>query len=448
MKNIVETKTPELTELSVVFGGYRSLGDTPMKAQFCKIFVCFSLVLFTYLNFITAAVAQTSGAPNAEFTAKLGYHAEFQKIDDNWKLSVRFDGIPKTRIFLMDSPRRVVFELENAKFSLNDTVTSIENEMVETLRFGAVTSDKSRMVLTLKEPFDIVEKTLGKEEGSDRHSLDIVFTKVTPNDFSAKVDEQQALLGTSGEVVIKGDRVRAGPKKSGIFHVVLDPGHGGIDGGSKGRKTGILEKEITLKISKKIGDLIEEAGPFEVSYTREEDVFVSLRERKKFAQRQNADLMISIHADSLKQLFVRGATIYTLAKKATDALSQEIADSENLADVVAGLAAPDSQDDVTDILADLTLRETSRFSLHFSTLLVERMASEVAMIKNPQRAASFAVLKNAEVPSALVELGYLSNEEDEKLLNDSAWQDKVAVIVASAVKAFFANKQPHVSAKQ
>jgi N-acetylmuramoyl-L-alanine amidase len=339
-------------------------------------------------------------------------------------------------------------ELENAKFSFNEDVTSIENEMVGSFRFGAVTADKSRLVITLNAPFDIMEKTLAKEEGSERHSLDFLFQKVTPEVFSAKVDEQQALLGTSGEVVIKGDRVRAGPKKTGVFHVVIDPGHGGIDGGSKGRKTGILEKDITLKISKKIGELIEKSGPFEVSYTREDDIFVSLRERQKFAQRQNADLMISIHADSLKEFFVRGATIYTLAKKATDALSQQIADSENLADIVAGLAAPDSQNDVTDILADLTLRETSRFSLHFSTLLVERMASEVAMIKNPQRAASFAVLKNAEVPSALIELGYLSNEEDEKLLNDSVWQDKVAVIVASAVKAFFADKRPHEAAKQ
>lgn len=448
MNKILETKTLDLTVLSATLSGCMPTSYFSMKAHFCKIVACFSLVLLSSLNFLTATNAQTSGSSNTEFTAKLGYHAEFQKNDDNWKLSVKFDGSPKTRIFLMDSPRRVVLELENAKFSLNDAVISIENEMVETLRFGAVTADKSRLVLTLKEPFDIVEKTLAKEEGSDRHSLEFMFKKVSPKEFSAKVDEQQALLGTSGEVVIKGDRVRAGPKKTGIFHVVLDPGHGGIDGGSKGRKTGILEKEITLKISQKIGDLLEKAGPFEVSYTREEDVFVSLRERKKFAQRQNADLMISIHADSLKQLFVRGATIYTLAKKATDALSQEIADSENLADVVAGLAAPDAQDDVTDILADLTLRETSRFSLHFSTLLVERMASEVAMIKNPQRAASFAVLKNAEVPSALVELGYLSNEEDEKLLNDSAWQDKVAVIVASAVKAFFANKQPHGTAKQ
>ncbi len=174
---------------------------------------------------------------------------------------------------------------------------------------------------------------------------------------------------------------------------------------------------------------------------------MSLRERQKFAQRQNADLMISIHADSLRQLFVRGATVYTLAKKATDALSQEIADSENLADIVAGLAAPEAQDDVTDILADLTLRETTRFSHHFSSLLVERMASEVAMIRNPQRAASFAVLKNAEIPSVLVELGYLSNDEDEKLLSDKEWQSKVAGIVASAIKAFFANRELHEVSK-
>ncbi|MGB7285974.1 MAG: N-acetylmuramoyl-L-alanine amidase, partial [Salaquimonas sp.] len=286
-------------------------------------------------------------------------------------------------------------------------------------------------------------KNLAHQEGSSRYDLEILLKPTSHEVFAAQISAQQALLGSSGEAVVKGDRVRAGPRKEGHFSIVIDPGHGGIDGGSVGHETKVLEKDLTLKISNLIGEQIEGIGPFEVSYTRTEDVFVSLKERQQFALRQNADLMISIHADSLKQLFVRGATVYTLAKRATDALSQSIADSENLADVVAGLAAPEAQDDVTDILADLTLRETTRFSRSFSSLLVENMRQEVKMIKNPQRAASFAVLKNAEVPSVLIELGYLSNSEDEKLLSNDKWQAKAADLIARAVQQFFVNRTPH-----
>ena len=407
-----------------------------------------SLVVLAVLTpvIFSNSLAQTKIDDSIDETAaKVAYGIEFVKEDQNRKLILKFDGKPDTRVFLMDTPKRLVLELKNAAFNIKDELPPEASDLIGEMRSGAVTSNNSRLVVTLVQPIEIVSKLLIPVENSVRYNLELSFKAASPEVFSKAIEEQQELLGSSGEAVVKGDRVRAGPKKAGTFTVVIDPGHGGIDGGSVGQRTKILEKDLTLRISKLLGDKIEALGPIKVNYTRTEDVFVSLKERQRFAQRLNADLMISIHADSLKQLFVRGATVYTLAKKATDALSQSIADSENLADVVAGLAAPEAQEDVTDILADLTLRETTRFSRRFSSLLVNKMQDGVKMIKNPQRAASFAVLKNAEIPSVLLELGYLSNEEDEKLLANPDWQEKTTSLIAKSVKDFFLNRQPHAN---
>lgn len=382
------------------------------------------------------ALAQ-SEAPSAT----VAYGVAFEKTDDGWNLIVEFDGKPDTRAFLMNTPPRLVIETEGAVINLKETLGPEAAGYVGDIRFGAITTDKSRLVATMSGPHEITAKTLRADDQSARHDLILTLKPVSAERFAEIIGTQQDLLGTSGEVVAKGDRVRAAPRKAGTFAIVIDPGHGGIDGGAVGTKTGILEKDLVLQISRMIGDAVAKAGDFEVSYTRTEDVFVSLRERQAFARRQRADLMISVHADSLRQSFVRGATVYTLARKATDALSRTLAESENLADVVAGLAAPDSQSEVTDILADLTMRETTRFSRHFSSLLVSNMKPRIQMIKNPRRAASFAVLKNAEVPGVLVELGYLSNEEDEALLTDEFWQRTVAAAVATSVSEFFAGRR-------
>ena len=163
-----------------------------------------------------------------------------------------------------------------------------------------------------------------------------------------------------------------------------------------------------------------------------------MRQRLKFNRDAQADLFISIHADSLKQRFVRGSTIYTLSKRASDRLSEALANSENRVDLVAGLSLPEKETKVvTDILVDLTARETKQLSRHFSAVLMNELKPKVILIKNPQRSAAFGVLKAPEVPSVLLELGYLSNTEDEKLLTSKPWREKAALAVKDAVMAFF-----------
>jgi len=381
-----------------------------------------------------------------EDLAKVAYAVAYSTDGDTTTISVKFDGKPDYQLFFMENPVRLVLELDGAGFQVRDFDAIPLAGLVTASRAGQASLDKSRLVLSLSGPAKISDFSLEKAGDDNRQTLSLELTAVSNEEFAIEIARQESLLGASGAVVTKGDRVRVEEKVEGRFSIVIDPGHGGIDGGSTGRTTKVLEKDITLKMARILGELIEKAGPFDVAYTREEDVFLSLRERQKIARRQNADLLISIHADTLRQTDVRGATIYTLARKASDALSQEVADSENLADVVAGLAAPESQDVVIDILADLTLRETTHFSREFSDQLVDLLEGRIKLINNPQRSAAFVILKNAETPGVLLEMGYLSNAEDEKLLVDPVWQKSLAETVANAVKTFFSRRQPHVKA--
>ncbi|MCB1386336.1 MAG: N-acetylmuramoyl-L-alanine amidase [Nitratireductor sp.] len=376
----------------------------------------------------------------AERHASLAYDGALSQSGSATQIVIKFDGKPDYRLFFMENPVRLVLETERSGFALPEDFAERKAGLIEQLRFGSVTRERSRLVASLAGPAEIIEKSLEADPATGRYTLSLKLAAIPAATFSERVRQQEALLGSSGGTVVKGGRVGAPPKREGYFTIVIDPGHGGIDGGSKGRKIGLVEKEVTLGVGKKLGPLLEKAGPFHIVYTREEDVFVSLRERQAVAERANGDLMISIHADSLRQKFVRGATVYTLADKATDALAQQVADSENLADVVAGLAAPEESDAVTDILADLTLRETTRFSHAFAAMLVRRLRDRVELINNPHRAASFAVLKNAEVPSVLLELGYLSNADDEKLMGEEKWQQQAAEVVVEAVREFFATR--------
>jgi N-acetylmuramoyl-L-alanine amidase len=174
--------------------------------------------------------------------------------------------------------------------------------------------------------------------------------------------------------------------------------------------------------------------------TRDTDVFISLRDRVKVGQRNHAALFVSVHADTVRQNYVRGATVYTLSDDASDELAAALAERENRSDVLAGLALEDEPDDVADILFDLARRETKNLSDRFAKTLVNDMRGGVALNGNPWRRAAFMVLKAPEVPSVLLELGYLSNKDDEKLFKSDDWPAGEAEKVARAIEVFFGGK--------
>ncbi|MCP4386275.1 MAG: N-acetylmuramoyl-L-alanine amidase, partial [Hyphomicrobiales bacterium] len=230
------------------------------------------------------------------------------------------------------------------------------------------------------------------------------------------------------------------PTDNDLPTIVLDPGHGGIDTGAKGRQ-GAVEKKVTLAFAEILGEKLTETGRYNVLFTRTDDSFVALSDRVGFAQDHNADLFVSIHANSFRGRSIRGAIVYTISDEASDKMAAEIAELENQVDVLAGLDVDaDDSDEVRDILLDLTRRETHNFGTVFARNLVKELKATTPMFKVPHQQASFRVLEAPDVPSALIELGFVSNADDEKLLLSDTWRSETSVSIVRAIEGFFETK--------
>jgi N-acetylmuramoyl-L-alanine amidase len=219
--------------------------------------------------------------------------------------------------------------------------------------------------------------------------------------------------------------------------IMLDPGHGGIDPGAAATG-GVFEKDIVFSYAQQLKKRLENTGRYRVLLTRDQDVFIPLGDRVRIARAAGADLFISIHADSISGSGeVRGLTVYTGSERASDADSEKLADRENKADAVAGVESGDTADDVSDILQDLTLRETRAFSHTFAARLVGELDTVARLNKNPHRQAGFRVLRAHDIPSVLLELGYLSSRKDFDLLMSDEWRTLSTGAIATAIDRFF-----------
>ena len=385
---------------------------------------------------ITGSISKTKLRDDS-LTA-IAYRGRLLSDDQSARLMVELDGWADIQPFYMNNPPRLVIDMSKTAFRFQDVDNLKSRGLVSDLRYGTMARGHSRMVITLVNPVKIIGQQF-KQMGKGRFKFTMDFEKIEAAEFGKQIANQGNEVGFVNKVAVKGDRLLRSKKQKGRLTIVLDPGHGGIDGGAKGRN-GSIEKDITLEVAKKLEIALTKAGPFDVFLTRQDDHFLSLKERVKIATRKQADLFISIHADTLKQKKVRGAAVYTLSKQASDEFAKNLADSENRADLVAGLATKEIKDEIVDILADLTARETKKFSVQFARRILNVFQNNIQLIKNPHRNAAFEVLKDPIVPSVLLELGYLSNLEDEKLLQSEKWREKFTQHLTEAVGLFFANR--------
>lgn len=217
--------------------------------------------------------------------------------------------------------------------------------------------------------------------------------------------------------------------------VVIDPGHGGRDPGAIGT-SGVKEKRIVLATAHELRRRLEASRRCRVVMTRTRDVFVPLADRVEFAQRRGASLFVSIHADSAPG--ARGASVYTLSETASDAMSEALARRENQADLAGGLRLPSVSPDVQRILISLMRRETRAGSSRLARLAVRELGEEVDLLPHTHREAAFVVLKAPEIPSALVELGFLSDPRDEAALQRPAHRARLALALSRAVEQWLA----------
>ncbi len=256
----------------------------------------------------------------------------------------------------------------------------------------------------------------------------------------------------SGTAAAKGDREGTRPSAAsrGVDPgapvparpvIVIDPGHGGVDAGTVSPATGTPEKTVVLEMAQTLIRVLRESGRYDVRTTRDEDVFVGLGRRVAIAREAKADLLLSIHADAEYDHSVRGATIYTVSEKPSDAQAAALAAKENAADAVAGHVVTDAEDVVEDILAELTLRETRRFSLLAARDILEEYRRHGRLVKGAaHRQAGLKVLRAHDVPSVLVEIGFLSNKEDEALMTSPQWRETTSRSLLTAIDRFFAGR--------
>jgi N-acetylmuramoyl-L-alanine amidase len=337
--------------------------------------------------------------------------------------------------FTLADPYRVVVDLPQVNFKLPAKAGTQSRGLVKAYRYGLIMQGGSRIVLDTKGPVRIEKAfVLDAAEGQPAR-LVLDLAAIDRAAFMRNISLQTRPAHNTGakpnEPPVKAD----GDTRP---LVVVDPGHGGIDNGTKG-SGGELEKDIVLAFSQALREKLESGGKYRVAVTRTDDSFISLSERVRFARTRGAALFISIHADALprKEGLAEGATVYTLSETASDAEAARLAETENKADVIAGVDLTAEPNDVANILVDLAQRETKTFSMQFARTVVDELKSAARMHKHPLKSAGFKVLTAPDVPSVLIELGYMSTKDDLKQLNSPAWRARTAQAVVKAVEAYF-----------
>jgi N-acetylmuramoyl-L-alanine amidase len=353
------------------------------------------------------------------------------------------------RAFTLADPYRVVVDVPQVNFQLPSGVGAGGRGLVKAFRYGLVMPGGSRIVFDLTGPARLANAQMLEAANGQPARLVLELEEVDRTAFLQSLaperrPELRPAIGDSPPAATAAlpEPVRQKPAAppDGRPVVVIDPGHGGIDNGTQA--SGEAEKNLVLAFGLALRDRLEKSGKYRVVMTRDDDTFIPLNERVKIARSQSAALFVSIHADALPRHegAAQGATIYTLSDKASDAEAERLADAENRADAIAGVNLTEEPTEVADILIDLAQRETRTFSNRFARLLMGEMKTSVRMHKHPLKSAGFRVLKAPDVPSVLVELGYVSNKSDLEHLVSESWRSRTVTSMAQAIDAFLAKR--------
>ncbi|MGE0773636.1 MAG: N-acetylmuramoyl-L-alanine amidase [Sphingomonadaceae bacterium] len=370
------------------------------------------------------------------------------------EIVLRFDGIVRSAsAFVVDGPNRLAIDLDDADVGSGGVPTGL----FTAVRHGQFDKKTARVVIELAKPMVVT----GGHLSQDGRALVVSVAPATNSGFATAVRTGRRVFASPlargtfappsrGLTVPIGRPSKAksiklpavqGGRSADRPLVVIDAGHGGHDPGAPtvlGESRS--EKDVTLAIARALRDELLASGRVRVAMTREDDRFLVLGERREIARRLKADLFISIHADSAENKEARGASVYTLSEVASDKVAAQLAIKENRADVLNGVDLGSEASDVSSILIDLTQRETMNISSAFAGLLQREMAENVLTRTNYHRFANLMVLKAPDVPSVLIETGYMSNLDDARFLFSRDGQKRIAVAVRRAIEAHFARR--------
>jgi N-acetylmuramoyl-L-alanine amidase len=399
------------------------------------------------LRLTTSNAAETGPAPpQVAGSFPIASDVRLAGDDKRARFILDLDQTVQLRAFALADPYRVVVDLPQITFRLGAEVGATGRGLIKAFRYGLVMPGGSRIVLDLTGPAKVENAYVLAAANGQPARLIIDLEGVDQSSFvqspaiQSRPDDLRPAIGTSGGVADATSTAQPQPAPDSRPVIIIDPGHGGIDNGTQsGEET---EKDLVLAFGLALRDRIEKSGKYHVVMTRTDDTFVPLGERVRIARNQSAALFVSIHADALPrgEGSAQGATIYTLSDQASDVEAERLAESENRADAIGGVNLTEEPTDVADILIDLAQRETRTFSNRFAHLLMSEMKNSVRMHKHPLKSAGFRVLKAPDVPSVLVELGYVSNKADLEEMVSESWRSRTVGLMAQAVEAFFAKR--------
>lgn len=360
------------------------------------------------------------------------------------------DAVQKADIFALAGPDRIAVDIAGAIAG----VDAVAGGSVQSIRQSQFSANTARIVLDLAEPAIITDATFSPDGNSLRLSLRPTGTEefssvvgkgktqiMPPLAFRAESPKRRyEVTAPIRSNIAKGTPKISGPDDSSLPLVVIDAGHGGHDPGAISPHGGQREKDVTLAIARAVRAEMLKSGRVRVALTRDTDKFIVLQDRYELARQLDADLFISIHADSAENPQANGGTVYTLSEVASDREAQRLAARENKANIINGVNLGGADANVSSILIDLTQRETMNVSADFAKLLLREATPNMRIRGNSHRFASFIVLKAPDTPSVLFETGYLSNADDVGFLASPAGQQTVARSLANAVQVHFARR--------
>ncbi len=389
---------------------------------------------FCWLMLLVAQAQASVGIKNM----RIGNQSDGARVVFDMDKSINY------RVFLLDEPQRVVIDLDDA--DIGQLYTKASNQVIKQTRIGKMSGNDKRVVLELSRPATVKKAFLIPPQSGQGWRLVVDLFMTDAKSFHNKIGNKYMLTNNAqfapdtASYEEKNEEKAAPSKVNRKRIIVLDPGHGGKDPGAIGAYNKTYEKNVTLSMGKELKQLLQNKG-YVVYLTRENDIFIPLRQRIKIAQQRKADLFMSIHADSARNRNATGLSIYTLSDTASDQEAAALAERENKADIIGGIDLGGNTKEVNDILISLSQNDTRNKSSKYATYVVQEMAKTVKLVKNTHRFAGFAVLKAPDIPAVLLEMGYLSNRTEEANLRTPAYRRKLGDAVARAVDKYFTDPE-------
>ncbi|MBL6785773.1 MAG: N-acetylmuramoyl-L-alanine amidase [Rickettsiales bacterium] len=397
--------------------------------------------MFRYFVLINIMFFNLAFATNAKI--------EYNQNGSDFKISFILDKSLEYDFLSLSDPYRLVVDLKNLNINLIGDKELAKNNLIRNVSLETV-NDYSRTIIEFTLPFQLLEVNYNKN--NNFYSLNLIInTSNEPlykND-AKNIDEFLDIVFAQEESSVKNDNLIDSVPKNNLTNkiqnsknskpvIVIDAGHGGKDPGAVNKK-GDLEKNITLKYAKELASKLKKSNHYQVYLTRDKDKFVSLGGRQYFARKKNADLFISLHADSAASSKAKGFSIYTLSNKASDRVAAQLARKENKSDVIAGIDLTGENSALTDFMIDMSQKKGMQKSKTFAEILHKNVKDKIDTVSKAKRFAGFAVLKNSNMASVLIELGFVSNKSDVKKLKTSSYRNKLTNTIKKSIDEYFEN---------